>query len=159
MHLTLNLFAQNPFKFLVKLKMLFFTLFFLSSYAQRSDCSIVIEAYKSMGGVTNLDPFSFDTTNCCYNTETEEGINGVSCQNENVTIILWDEEALSGHIPSILGELYSLFIMRLDRNYLTGTIPSSLGRLRNLKFLFLNDNSLSGTIPSSFTNLINLSRA
>jgi hypothetical protein len=112
-----------------------------------------------MGGVTTLDPFSLDTTNCCYDTETEEGINGVSCQNENVNIILWDKEGLTGTIPSILGELYSLSVLRLDRNYLTGTIPSSLGRLRNLKLLFLNDNRLSGTIPSSFTNLINLLRA
>jgi hypothetical protein len=139
--------------------LLVLTLLFLSCYASRSDCSIVIESYLSMGGITTLVPFSSDTTRCCYDTDTEEGINGVLCKNESVTVILWDHEALSGQIPNILGELSNLSILRLDHNKLIGYVPSSLGRLRNLKLLFLNDNSLSGTIPSSFTNLINLSWA
>ena len=60
---------------------------------------------------------------------------------------------LSGNIPTVLGQLEHLEVLRLDDNEFTGTIPLELGKLSSLRTLGLSQNMLSGPLPSSFGNL------
>ena len=76
--------------------------------------------------------------------------------DQRVTRMSLAEKGLSGEIPSELGSLSNLTLLRLNENQLSGNIPSALGRLSNLRELHLDDNRLSGTIPSELKALSNL---
>ena len=56
---------------------------------------------------------------------------------------------LSGDIPSVLGDLSALEVLRLSRNDLRGEIPANLTKLSKLRILHLDDNALSGFIPQA----------
>ncbi|KAK2633954.1 hypothetical protein Ddye_028746 [Dipteronia dyeriana] len=60
---------------------------------------------------------------------------------------------LSGSIPSKLGNLRNLQILRLTSNRLTGSIPSELGNCTKIIKLDLGKNNLSGRIPPEITSL------
>ncbi|CAI0438489.1 unnamed protein product [Linum tenue] len=62
--------------------------------------------------------------------------------------LLLDGNSLTGSIPSSLGLVQNLEVIRLDRNRLTGTVPSSLNNLTNLDELNLSNNILSGPFPN-----------
>ena len=64
--------------------------------------------------------------------------------------------ALSGPIPSEIGNLRSLTALDLSANELSGPLPAELGNLSNLRILSLTGNGLSGPIPSELGNLTNL---
>ena len=65
-----------------------------------------------------------------------------------MTINYWNDNQLSGPIPTELGNLVSLHTLYLDDNQLNGTIPSSLGFLMQLTRLDLFTNTeLVGTVP------------
>ncbi|MCY4506955.1 MAG: hypothetical protein OXG35_08350, partial [Acidobacteria bacterium] len=64
--------------------------------------------------------------------------------------------ALTGALPSELGNLTNLQTLRLDFNDLSGSIPNELGRLVNLRYLSLIYNDLSGPIPSALGGLVAL---
>ena len=66
------------------------------------------------------------------------------------------ENELNGTIPSELGSLTNLEVLKLSQNQLNGTIPSELGNLSNLEVLDLYENRLSGTIPIELGNLTSL---
>lgn len=68
---------------------------------------------------------------------------------------LWAND-LSGQIPSSIGNLTNLEELVLSSNDLTGTIPNTIGDLTNLRELRLNSNNLSGSIPSQINSLYNL---
>ena len=76
--------------------------------------------------------------------------------NGRVTSLVLDENGLSGELPSSLGDLAYLEVLRLFRNELSGSIPSALGNLTNLRTLTLTGNQLSGSIPSALGNLTDL---
>ena len=73
-----------------------------------------------------------------------------------VTSITLTNKGLSGTIPTELGNLTNLTLLRLHQNSLSGSIPAELGSLTNLTILSLHDNVLSGTIPASLGNLARL---
>ena len=62
--------------------------------------------------------------------------------------------ALSGTLPSQLGQLRQLAALMVFATRVSGTLPSELGRLRNVRLLDLGNNHFSGTIPSSFDTLL-----
>ena len=64
--------------------------------------------------------------------------------------------ALSGAVPSELGNLSDLRSLVLHWNMLTGRIPPELGGLTNLKLLDLRWNRLTGPIPPELGNLSKL---
>jgi len=68
---------------------------------------------------------------------------------------LWGNN-LTGTIPVSIGNLINLNELVLSSNNLMDAIPSSIGDLINLKELWLNSNSLSGVIPGEISNLRNL---
>ncbi|XP_042415359.1 receptor kinase-like protein Xa21 [Zingiber officinale] len=64
--------------------------------------------------------------------------------------------AISGSIPSGIGNLVGLERLVLYENHFTGNIPEGIGRLRRLQWLTLDENNLSGKIPPSVGNLTQL---
>nr|CAB3459874.1 unnamed protein product [Digitaria exilis] len=65
--------------------------------------------------------------------------------NLSLLIISWT--AVSGLIPSFLGELTQLTFLDLSFNSLTGSIPASLAAIPNLSGINLSRNRLTGAIP------------
>ncbi|GLT60084.1 hypothetical protein SLA2020_328680 [Shorea laevis] len=69
--------------------------------------------------------------------------------------VLFDSNNLSGPIPSTLGLVQSLQVIRFDNNSLSGSVPSNLNNLTSLQDLYLSNNNLSGSLPS-LTGISNL---
>ncbi|MBA0765334.1 hypothetical protein Gotri_014551 [Gossypium trilobum] len=61
--------------------------------------------------------------------------------------ILFDGNQLTGNIPSTLGHVQTLEVLRLDRNALWGEVPSNLNNLTNINELNLAHNNLTGPLP------------
>ncbi|GLU06075.1 hypothetical protein SLE2022_231380 [Rubroshorea leprosula] len=62
--------------------------------------------------------------------------------------VLFDSNNLTGPIPSTLGLVQSLQVIRFDNNSLSGSVPSTLDNLKNLKDLYLSYNNLNDSLPS-----------
>ncbi|XVE53134.1 hypothetical protein DITRI_Ditri02bG0180000 [Diplodiscus trichospermus] len=58
------------------------------------------------------------------------------------------------HVSEVLGELNDLLVLNFSHNRLTGQIPSSLGNLSALESLDLSSNKIEGRIPMQLRNLI-----
>ncbi|KAF6150138.1 hypothetical protein GIB67_023093 [Kingdonia uniflora] len=69
--------------------------------------------------------------------------------------VLLDGNKLTGSIPTTLGHVKSLEVLRLDRNSLKGPVPSNLHNLTRLNELHLANNQLTGTVPD-LTGMISL---
>ena len=65
-----------------------------------------------------------------------------------------DDNALTGPIPTQVGQLTSLEWLDLDDNALSGPIPTEVGQLTSLNGLYLNDNALTGSIPVVVCDLL-----
>jgi Leucine-rich repeat (LRR) protein len=77
---------------------------------------------------------------------------GVTCEGDPgsrkvVSLDLFNNN-LVGTIPSELGDLLHLKILKLTTNKLSGTIPDSFSNFTSLEELYLNSNSLTGPIPT-----------
>ncbi|KAH7442180.1 hypothetical protein KP509_03G075400 [Ceratopteris richardii] len=66
--------------------------------------------------------------------------------------------ALSGTLPSQVGELTSLLVLDLSRNEFTGAIPSDLGNIADVSALDISYNNFTGELPSSLSSLTNLTQ-
>ncbi|KAM4126248.1 hypothetical protein ACB094_01G373500 [Castanea mollissima] len=55
---------------------------------------------------------------------------------------------LTGMIPTTLGLVRTLEVIRFDRNSITGPMPSNINNLVNVNQLYLSNNNLSGPIPN-----------
>ncbi|XP_022864552.1 probable leucine-rich repeat receptor-like protein kinase At5g49770 isoform X1 [Olea europaea var. sylvestris] len=62
--------------------------------------------------------------------------------------VLFDGNQLEGSIPSTIGKVLTLEVLRLDRNGLTGSVPSNLNHLANITELNLAHNMLTGKLPN-----------
>ena len=79
--------------------------------------------------------------------------------NDDGRVIRLDlrENGLTGPIPTTLGNLSNLEVLRLQENQLTGTIPAWVGNLTRLEELNLSGNRFApGAIPSTLANLSSL---
>ncbi|KAM7474427.1 hypothetical protein LguiB_021670 [Lonicera macranthoides] len=61
--------------------------------------------------------------------------------------LLLENNQLTGSIPSTLGLVQTLEVVRLDRNLLTGPVPSNINNLSRVNDLFLSNNRLTGALP------------
>ncbi|KAJ0977192.1 hypothetical protein J5N97_012666 [Dioscorea zingiberensis] len=68
--------------------------------------------------------------------------------NMQLIHVLFDNNNLSGEIPSTLGLVKTLEIVRLDRNKLTGNVPSNVNNLTSVLALHLSNNKLTGPLPN-----------
>ncbi|KAF5803166.1 putative protein kinase RLK-Pelle-LRR-VIII-1 family [Helianthus annuus] len=75
--------------------------------------------------------------------------------------VLFEDNQLTGTIPSTLWLAQKLEVLRLDRNLLSGKIPSSINNLKLLKQLYLSNNKLDGPLPNltsmTFLNYLDIS--
>ncbi|KAK9289873.1 hypothetical protein L1049_008034 [Liquidambar formosana] len=62
--------------------------------------------------------------------------------------VLFDGNQLIDSIPSTLGLVQTLEVLRLDRNLLSGEVPSNLNNLTNVNELHLAHNRLTGSLPN-----------
>ncbi|GLU06081.1 hypothetical protein SLE2022_231440 [Rubroshorea leprosula] len=76
--------------------------------------------------------------------------------NMTLVHVLFDSNKLSGPIPSTIGLVQSLQVIRFDNNSLSGSVPSNLNNLTSLQDLYLSNNNLNGSLPS-LTGMSNLS--
>src|SRR5207237_1096772 len=81
---------------------------------------------------------------------------GITVIGTRVKSIFFNQNQLSGSIPSSIGNLGKLDRLSITNCHLRDSIPYSIGNLVNLTTLSLCYNRLSGSIPSSIGNLVNL---
>ncbi|XP_015877376.3 putative receptor-like protein kinase At3g47110 [Ziziphus jujuba] len=110
-----------------------------------------LEFVSSLVNCTSLEMLEINHNN--FGGAFPESVSNLST---NMWVIMFDENQISGSIPSGIGNLINLEQLVLGTNQLTGLIPSSIGKLQKLKELLLHANKLSGTIPSSLGNLTSL---
>ncbi|KAK1386295.1 putative leucine-rich repeat receptor-like protein kinase [Heracleum sosnowskyi] len=67
--------------------------------------------------------------------------------NMSLIHVLFESNQLTGSIPSTLGLVSTLEVVRLDRNSLSGPIPSSISKLTTVNELHLCNNRLTGPLP------------
>jgi hypothetical protein len=90
-------------------------------------------------------------------TDTVSGWYGINVEgNKRVTAINLDNNNLSGNIPSSIGSLTSLKILKLPNNTLTGGIPDNLCNISSMHTIDLHNNQLSGSLPTSTGDMFNL---
>nr|XP_034916258.1 probable leucine-rich repeat receptor-like protein kinase At5g49770 isoform X2 [Populus alba] len=66
----------------------------------------------------------------------------------NLIHILLESNKLTGSIPSTLGLVTSLEVVRLDNNLLAGTVPSNINNLTRVSEMYLSNNGLTGPLPN-----------
>ncbi|KAK8957708.1 putative leucine-rich repeat receptor-like protein kinase [Platanthera zijinensis] len=75
--------------------------------------------------------------------------------------LLLDRNELVGAIPTSIGTVQTLNIIRLDNNLLDGLVPSNINNLTNLHVLTLANNGLTGPMPNlagmNSLNIVDLS--
>ncbi|WOL11241.1 hypothetical protein Cni_G20003 [Canna indica] len=62
--------------------------------------------------------------------------------------LLFDNNKLTGRIPSTLGLIKSLEVLRLDKNSLSGPVPSNINNLTKVAEFHLANNELTGPLPN-----------
>ncbi|XP_047324934.1 leucine-rich repeat receptor protein kinase HPCA1-like [Impatiens glandulifera] len=67
--------------------------------------------------------------------------------NMKLIHVLLEFNQLTGSIPSTIGLLQHLEVLRLDGNILTGDVPSNISSLTSVGQLDLSNNQLTGSIP------------
>ena len=116
----------------------------------RSDCQTLLAAKNTLVGSGDAY-LNWDAGISIFEWD---GV--IANADQRVTRMSLAEKGLSGEIPSELGSLSNLTLLRLNENQLSGNIPAALGRLSNLRELHLDDNRLSGEIPPELKALSNL---
>ncbi|KAL9320673.1 hypothetical protein ACSQ67_012512 [Phaseolus vulgaris] len=61
--------------------------------------------------------------------------------------VLFETNRFTGSIPSTLGLVKSLEVVRFDDNFLSGSLPQNISNLTSVRELFLSKNRLSGSLP------------
>ncbi|XP_028762891.1 probable leucine-rich repeat receptor-like protein kinase At5g49770 [Neltuma alba] len=62
--------------------------------------------------------------------------------------VLFESNQLTGSIPSTLGLVQSLEVVRLDSNFLSGPVPPKISSLEKVQEMYLSNNKLSGSLPN-----------
>lgn len=62
--------------------------------------------------------------------------------------LVLDNNQLTGGIPSTLGYVQTLLVLRLDSNFLNGSVAPNLNNLTSLTQLYLSNNNLIGPVPN-----------
>ncbi|KAK3206853.1 hypothetical protein Dsin_020899 [Dipteronia sinensis] len=76
----------------------------------------------------------------------------------NLVILKLQYNSLTGFIPSTIFNMSKIQVISMHNNRLSGHLPSSIGlRIPNLKELYLWGNELDGVIPNSISNASQLS--
>ncbi|CAO2174634.1 unnamed protein product [Urochloa humidicola] len=107
-----------------------------------------------LGSLTNL--LLYNNTLEADDKEGWEFITSLSNCTELQILELGMDAALTGQLPSSIGNLSSLHLLTLDLSGISGSIPSSIGNLINLEVLTMRNTFISGVIPESIIKMANL---
>ncbi|CDP21929.1 unnamed protein product, partial [Coffea canephora] len=110
-------------------------------------CGIKSEIPSSFGNLSNLVELFFDNNSLTGLIPTT-----IKWFLKLQGIDLSDNQIL-GAIPSEFCNLLKLGELRLGQNMLSGMVPSCLGNVTTLRYVYLNSNNLSSMIPTSFWSL------
>ena len=124
----------------------------LAQGSEETDRAALAALYHAANG-----PNWTDSTNWLTDAPLSEWY-GVTMESSRVTELVLLGNALSGPVPTELGNLANLQSLSLSRNALSGPVPTELGNLANLRILNLGGNALSGPVPTELGNLANLER-
>ncbi|XP_027187019.1 leucine-rich repeat receptor protein kinase HPCA1-like isoform X3 [Cicer arietinum] len=61
--------------------------------------------------------------------------------------VLFESNQFTGSIPSTLGLVQHLEVVRLDHNFLGGPLPKNINNLTKVRELFLSNNRITGPLP------------
>ncbi len=116
----------------------------------QSECEALVAFYISTGGDNWINHSGWLQTNtpCTWF--------GLTCNEGHVTRLELDWNYLYGMLPSEIGDLSYLKVLRMVFNGIIGSIPSEIGNLLQLRELRLTGNGLNGSIPAALGNLTNL---
>ena len=67
-----------------------------------------------------------------------------------LVVLLMSDNGFIGSIPSLLGNMSSLYELNLSNNNLQGQIPGWIGNMSSLEFLDLSENNFSDPLPLRF---------
>ncbi|MDW8850106.1 immunoglobulin domain-containing protein [Flavobacterium sp. MMLR14_040] len=111
--------------------------------------------YDSTNGANwkNKTGWDFSTPVISWNAATNTGWYGITITNGHITSLSLIYNNLNGFMPTQIGQLNSLVLLKLEGNTLSGNIPSDICKLTNLAFLSLEYNDFSGPLPSQIGNL------
>uniref|UniRef100_A0A5B7AKC6 Protein kinase domain-containing protein n=1 Tax=Davidia involucrata TaxID=16924 RepID=A0A5B7AKC6_DAVIN len=76
--------------------------------------------------------------------------------NQKLQVLDLSQNALSGEIPSAVGNFSGLLFLNLSRNSLIGGIPASICESKALDILDLSENQLNGSIPLEIGGAVSL---
>lgn len=131
----------------------FLLLFVVGAWSQQDTISVLTSLFNSTNGDNWLNNTNWLDGDPC---DPNAGWYGISCSNDEVTVIDLTGNGLAGSLPEDLNNLTSLQILSLGyNNGLTGTIPNLSG-LVNLQGVYLNNSDISGKYPEWFTQLPSL---
>ena len=120
-----------------------------------TDKEILEEFYRSTAGPAWLQNAGWLSGDPCQSMWY-----GIRCsQSGDVVEITLSHNQLAGELPSSLGNMKSLQVLRLYDNIISGILPLSLFTMKSLTVLDLDNNQLYGTLPTeiSMPALTNLS--
>ncbi|XP_023756270.1 leucine-rich repeat receptor protein kinase HPCA1 [Lactuca sativa] len=69
--------------------------------------------------------------------------------------VIFNNNRLTGNIPSSIGLVSTLQAVRLDSNSLDGIVPQNITNLKSVSKLYLSNNKLSGPVPN-LTGMVSL---
>lgn len=81
---------------------------------------------------------------------------GITVTDGRVTGIDLGMNNMIGQLPSEIGNLNKLRVLKFHNNHIHGPIPPGIGSLDSLRVLFLYNNDFEGSIPSEIVNLSEL---
>ena len=113
-----------------------------------TDRAALVALYEATDG-----PNWGDNTNWLTDAPLDDWYGVDADSSGRVVELKLGDNALSGPIPTALGNLGNLTRLRLPDNSLSGPIPATLGNLAKLTNLELDDNDLSGAIPPELGKL------
>ncbi|KAJ4751366.1 Leucine-rich repeat protein kinase family protein [Rhynchospora pubera] len=96
----------------------------------------------SIGNLRHLEYFHFGVNQLSGSIPSK-----LFSPNMTLIHVLFEKNSINGSIPSTLGLVKSIEVLRLDRNSLTGPVPANLNSLTNLSEFHLAHNQLNGTLP------------
>ncbi|PWA64223.1 leucine-rich repeat protein [Artemisia annua] len=132
-------------------------------FSKLRDISIIRLQYNNFHGRGEADDMRFidSLKNCTRLVDLAlqncnlTGVLPVSIGNlsNQLSSLYLDDNQLFGSLPSSIGSLVGLTILRLGANRFKGKIPTTVGKLQKLQHLSLHSNHFSGRIPDAIGNL------
>jgi len=75
---------------------------------------------------------------------------------QSLNVLKLDQNSLTGSLPSEIFYARNIETFQLQSNLLTGSIPDAVGNLDRANLIAMNHNSLKGSIPRAFEDMSNL---